>query len=410
MHVSNCVNIRPLSITERHLEVRAFPAFAYLLLCLLLAACGSRPEAGALAINLEPAPEAEAHDIMIVTTRDRDPRPDTYFNGERGTGVDFAEASISVPPSHAAGQIEWPEKLPGNPETEFVARSANYIDGKENFSARINQRLSELPKGERTVFLFIHGYNTLFAEGLYRFTQFTHDAQFEGVPVYFSWASRGKVRDYVYDLNSTSIARDALASTVRQLVNSKAERIVILAHSMGNMLLMETARQLSPAERAKLSNKIENVILAAPDIDIDVFKQQLRSMGKPDKPFYVIVSRDDRALRISRAIAGGKERVGAYSNDKELAELGVIVVDLTELDSLDGAHHSKFAQLAQFRPELRNVLTQRDLTAVLPRASGQGGIAGQSLGSLVTSTAQIAITLPIALIAAPVNLVTGNSQ
>lgn len=410
MQVSNRVDFRPLSIAEQHLGPHAFLKIAGLLLCLLLAACGSRPEAGALAISLEPAPEAEKHDIMIVTTRDRDPRPDTYFNGERGAGVDFAEASISVPPSHVAGEIEWPEKLPGNPETDFVARSANYIDGKEEFLTRINQRLSKLPKGERTVFLFIHGYNTLFAEGLYRFTQFTHDAQFEGVPVYFSWASRGRVQDYVYDLNSTSIARDALENTVRQLVNSKAERIIILAHSMGNMLLMETARQLSPAERAKLGGKIENVILAAPDIDIDVFKQQLRGMGKPKKPFHVIVSRDDRALRISRAIAGGKERVGAYSNDKELAELGVVVVDLTELESLDGAHHSKFAQLAQFRPELRQVLAQKNLTTDLPRASGQGGVAGQSLGSLVTSTAQIAVTLPITLISAPVNLVTGSGQ
>ncbi|WP_299471221.1 alpha/beta hydrolase [uncultured Roseibium sp.] len=362
---------------------------------IILAACGSRPEVGALALSEVPAQGAETHDILVVTTRERDSRPDTYFNGERSQQTSYAQASISVPPSHEISQVEWPDKLPGNPETDFVARSASYIEDKSAFTRELNAKLAKLPKGKREVFLFIHGYNTLFPEALYRFVQVVHDGDIEAVPVLFTWASRGKLQDYVYDLNSAAIARQALAETMLQLSKSNAEKITVLAHSMGNWLLMETAIQSSPAQRKALEGKVDVAILAAPDIDIDLFKAQLRKLGTPANPYVVVVSRDDRALRLSRAIAGGKERVGAYSNDAELAELGAIVIDVTELDSLDAANHSKFAQLAQLSPEFRKTLGQTGLRSASDTA--RGAKLGDSLGTFVGNT----VALPVNIITAP---------
>ena len=382
-----------------------------LLICLLVAGCAGRPTEGALAINTKPAPDASVHDILIVSTRERDDRPDTYFNGERSLDPDYAKASISVPPDHEVGAIEWPSQLPGDPEKDFVTRQASYLPDRAAMLAELNSKLMEKPKGQRSVFLFIHGYNTLFAEGLYRFAQITHDGNYGGVPVLFTWASAGFLTDYVYDLNSALSARSALEQTIRDLANSKAEKIFILAHSMGNWLLMETARQMTPSERQRLERKIDQVVLAAPDIDIDVFKEQLRAMKRTansGKPFIIIVSEDDRALRISEVIAGGKARVGAYQNETELAELGAIVIDLTDLKALDGAKHAKFAQIAGLSPELRNVLQQQNLRSSTPQGGSQLNQAGQDLGSFVTSTAQIAVTLPVTLITAPITLATGR--
>lgn len=364
-----------------------------------------------MAINTKPAPDASVHDILIVSTRERDERPDTYFNGERSLDPDYAKASISVPPDHEVGGIEWPSQLPGDPEKDFVTRQASYLPDRAAMMAELNSKLMEKPKGQRSVFLFIHGYNTLFAEGLYRFAQITHDGNHGGVPVLFTWASAGSLKDYVYDLNSALSARSALEQTIRDLANSKAEKIFILAHSMGNWLLMETARQMTPSERQRLERKIDQVVLAAPDIDIDVFKEQLRAMKRTansGKPFIIIVSEDDRALRISEVIAGGKARVGAYQNETELAELGAIVIDLTDLEALDGAKHAKFAQIAGLSPELRDVLQQQNLRSSTPQGGSQLNQAGQDLGSFVTSTAQIAVTLPVTLITAPITLATGR--
>lgn len=374
----------------------------------LLAGCAVRPEAGVLAISSERAPGASTHDILIVSTRERDDRPGTYFNGERAETVQYAEATISVPPKHKPGEIEWPIALPGDPKTAFVPRKAGFIADQAAFSARLNQRLIQLPPGKRTVFLFIHGYNTRFPEGLYRFTQIVHDAEFTEVPVLFTWASRGKLQDYVYDLNSAAIARDALEATIRLIDRSKAERVVIIAHSMGNWLMMETARQIAPADRRKLARKIERVFLAAPDIDIDLFKAQLRRIGIPKKPYVILVSQDDRALRLSKRIAGGKERVGAFKDDKELAKLGAIVIDLTEVKADDSAHHNKYAQLAEFGPQVQKILTQRGLTTNTQGKESQLASAGGDLGSFISSTARVAVTLPVALVTAPITLVTGN--
>jgi esterase/lipase superfamily enzyme len=91
------------------------------------------------------------------------------------------------------------------------------------------------------VFVFIHGYNTLFAEGLYRFAQVVHDSKATGVPVLFTWASRGKLAAYVYDNNSATAARDDLEHTLRLLLASNADQVNILAHSMGNWVTVEAA-------------------------------------------------------------------------------------------------------------------------------------------------------------------------
>lgn len=394
--------------TQTDLTRNMWLALVCMALIALLAGCTSRPEAGALAISGQPAPGATNHDILIVSTRERDKRPNTYFNGERADRAQYAEATISVPRAHKPGEIEWPSVLPGNPKTDFVPRQAGYIDNQKAFAARLNQRLSQLPAGKRTVFLFIHGYNTRFAEGLYRFTQVVHDADYQGVPVLFTWASRGQIQDYVYDLNSAAIARDALEKTFRMLSRSKVDKIVILAHSMGNWLMMETARQVSAADRRQLSRKIEQVFLAAPDIDIDLFKAQLKRIGRPDKPFVILVSEDDRALKLSKTIAGGKERVGAYKDDKELASLGATVVDLTDVKADDGAHHNKFAQLAKFSPQIRKILAQKNIAVASKGKESQLAQAGGDLGSFISSTARVVVTLPVALVTAPITLATGN--
>jgi esterase/lipase superfamily enzyme len=212
------------------------------------------------------------------------------------------------------------------------------------------------PPGRRKVFVFIHGYNTMFAEGLYRFTQIVDDANAPGVPVLFTWASRGHLTDYVYDSNSATAARDELERTLRLVFASNADEVNILAHSMGNWVTVEALRQIRISAKLPPIRKLGAVVLAAPDIDIDVFKAQMRRFGKPRKPFFIIVSRDDKALRFSDFIAGGKQRLGAYNNDAELTALGAVVIDMTNVKANDPSNHAKFAQLAEIAPEMREVL------------------------------------------------------
>ena len=88
------------------------------------------------------------------------------------------------------------------------------------------------------------------------------------------------------------------------LLASNAEKVNILAHSMGNWVTVEAFQQMKLTGDVKDKSKIGVILLAAPHLDFDVFKSQLRRFGKIEHQCYVILSRDDKALGISSFIAG----------------------------------------------------------------------------------------------------------
>jgi esterase/lipase superfamily enzyme len=363
-----------------------------------LVACASRPESGFLsAVALGPAGAVD-HTLLVATTRERDDRPGTLFNGDRASATDYAELTVSIPPSHKQGEIEWATTPPGDPNVDFVVRDERYLDGDNAFVRALNAQLAQRPPGNRNVFLFIHGFNTMFAEAVYRAAQLAHDSKAPGVPVLFTWASRGKATAYVYDLNSATAARDGLEHTLRLLLRSNAEKVNVLAHSMGNWVTVEAFRQIKISGDLPPANKIGTILLAAPDIDINVFKSQLRRLGKPQKPFYVVLSQDDRALFLSRTIAGGVTRVGDSTDTAELTALGATVIDLTDVKATDATNHDKFVQLASVAPQLRGILA-RGIDAS-HRGTDASERAASGVGSIVA--------LPLTLLGAPVRIIANQ--
>ena len=365
---------------------------------LVVAACGARPESG----FLSPVPETHAgsatHTILVATTRMRDERAGTLFNGERAARLDFARIAVSVPPRHEAGQIEWASTAPGHPGTDFVTRQADYLQGERAFVQALNAQLASRPRGQRRVFLFIHGYNTMFAEGVYRFAQVIHDSKMPAVPVLFTWASRGQIAQYVYDTNSATAARDDLERTIRLIFDSDADEVNVIAHSMGIWVTVEALRQIKISGSLPHASKIGQLILAAPDIDIDVFKAQMRRFGRPKKPFIIVLSKDDKALGLSNFLADGQARLGADANVEDLTKLGALVIDMTDVKALDSTNHGKFAQLAVIAPQLHEVL-ERGVAAQRSHASAPE-IARNSLEAIVK--------LPITVVAAPLRAAAGR--
>jgi esterase/lipase superfamily enzyme len=156
-------------------------------------------------------------------------------------------------------------------------------------------------------------------------------------------------------------------------------------------------RQIKISGQRLPTDKIGSVFLADADIDMDVFRSQMRRFGKPKKPFYVVVSKDDRALRFSSIIAGGRSRLGDDANIEELAALGATVIDLTDVKATDPSNHSKYAQLADVAPKL---------TAVLARGVGASP---NSKGNLPEGGALGAIVeLPTTPLNAPIRIISAQ--
>ncbi|MHC5653958.1 alpha/beta hydrolase [Stappia sp.] len=363
---------------------------------LLLAACAVRPGVGMLKVSDKPLDGATDHTVLVATTRERAETPYTIYNGQRADVLDHAMATVSVPPTHKPGEIEWASIPPGDPRTDFTLRSSRFLSDAA-FLAEVNRQVMQLPKGKREVFVFVHGFNTTYPEALYRIVQLRHDSGLPQVPVLFTWASAGRVSDYLYDTNSATIARDALEKTLRTLTASKAEKVNVLAHSMGNWVLTETMRQIRISGRPLPAAKMGLIAMAAPDVDVEVFKAQMKRVGKPDKPFVILVSKDDRALRASNYLAGGKGRLGAYEDEEELARLGAVIVDLTQVKAGDSANHGKYTQLAQAAPEL-----QQALRSLRIESNSQGSRTGvDTFNNTIGDTAKAAVTFPLKILTAP---------
>jgi len=131
-----------------------------------------------------------------------------------------------------------------------------------------------------------------------------------------------------------------LAETLALAAQTKANGIVIVGHSMGAVAVMEALRTLSGDKRRDVLKRIKGVLLAAPDLDPDLFRSQIDDIDYLPQPFTIIVSRRDRALDLSRRLAGGAPRVGSGFDIAFLQNKNIQVLDISEVDS---GGHSLFA-------------------------------------------------------------------
>lgn len=281
--------------------------------------------------------------IFIMTTREASEVVGALFSAERAPELGLASVEVSIPPNHVSGKIERPKRLPPDPRTEFAVVDPLIYRDDAAFISQLNVELLKRPAGQREILLFVHGYNTTTSDAILRLGQFVKDTGFTGVPVLFTWASAARTSRYVYDLNSALVARSKLKVMDDILLRTRVDRVNILAHSMGTFLTMEGLVDMELSGRLRARGKIDTVILASPDIDIDLFRTQVELLPRAvrDK-IYVLVSQDDYALRASRIVAGGVPRVGA-TDAEALYGLGITVIDLSQIEDSAAGSHGKFS-------------------------------------------------------------------
>lgn len=245
----------------------------------------------------------------------------------------FAMNMISIPPGHKAGQIELPNWGKASPKSHFVVTYERGM-GEGEFMSEIASHISGRVGADRDVLVFVHGFNTSYDEARLRLAQIVADGRFGGVPVLFTWASASQFLAYEGDKQSATIARDAFVELLANLGKTPGVgRVHVLAHSMGGWLAMETLRQNAIAGNPTLNGRLGEVMLAAPDIDIAVFRQQMARLQ--GARISVFATPDDRALNLSSRLAGLRPRLGAIDPAKsadraELQRMGVRIYDLSQ--------------------------------------------------------------------------------
>jgi len=377
---------------------------AFLVLIMLtLSGCAGRVHDVLVPVTAS-APGTSSVTLLVATTRSaQGAAAGEMFTGERSQKLSFAEITVSLPPdaTRKIGDVQWPSSSPGDPAHDFVTTQAEQLDLAAAL-ASFDARLTKTPS--RRVLVFVHGFNNRFEEAVYRFAQIMHDSRAPAVPVLFTWPSRGKLIAYGYDRESATYSRDALERVLAYLVRDpKVSEVSVLAHSMGNWTALEALRQMSIRERG-LPRKINTVMLAAPDVDVDVFRTQVADINAPATRFTMFVSQDDTALAVSRRVWGNVARVGAVNPDQEpyhsqFEKENIAVFDLTKLKTDDSLKHAKFAA----SPEVVRLIGERlvEGQAVEDDRVGLGERVGRvAAGAALTvgSAAALAVSAPFAIV------------
>lgn len=347
-----------------------------LVLVLLLSACTPRAH---LVVDPQAAGVGTVQPVFFGTNR----TPDGLGRSEQ---VHYGRIDVSVPPDRAPGSITFPDQGERpDPTRHFLVTSQLGFAHSQQFQSALNSALRHRPASERSVVLFVHGYNSTFAEGLYRFAQLSHDLKYPGLDVHFSWPSRGQPLAYAADRDSVLFSRDGLEETIRAVTGSQARSVIIMGHSMGASLVMETLRQLAlKGDRATL-DRIEGVILMSPDLDVDVFRMQAKAIGKLPKPFLIFTSSQDRALRLSARLSAEPVRLGTLGDPHRLSDLEVTLVDVGAFNTGDGHFN------AATSPALMGILSR---VSDFGRAfAADGGQVGLFTGAALTVERAVQIVL-----------------
>jgi esterase/lipase superfamily enzyme len=248
-------------------------------------------------------------------------------------GVHYALDILTIPPGHRAGSIEQPMWGAPNARDHIVLASERTLEADE-FGNELASHVSGRIGVNRDVLVFVHGFNTPFEEARDRAAQIVADSRFGGVAVLFTWPTKHELFGYVSDKDNATASRDALQALLQQIsATPGVGKVHVLAHSMGGWLAMEALRQSAIAGDRDLSGHLGQVMLASPDIDMDVFAAQMARLKPAD--VIVLATANDRALSLSSAIAESRQRVGAINPSKpedreRLEALGAKVYDLSK--------------------------------------------------------------------------------
>ncbi|MEA2049004.1 MAG: alpha/beta hydrolase [Campylobacterota bacterium] len=294
-------------------------------------------------------------DILYGTdrkTKNKQTDLEEYYTGERGK-LKFGVAQVSIPKKHEFGEIERPNKFFNQKEKigEHVIVTKLENINREAFHKFLKSKLDYVD--EKDILVFIHGFNVTFASAIRRTAQISYDLNFKGVPMTYSWPSQGSTSEYMKDESSVQYTVPHLVAFLKEVIDNKGEaNLHVIGHSMGTRALTNALKEISYIYSGK--QPFKNIILAASDIDKDVFAVSLFPyIIKTTDKITLYASSDDAALKLSKTLHGG-ERIG-QGGDDIIVFKGLDTIDATGIDtSLLG--HSYFAEKKILVKDLKDVI------------------------------------------------------
>ena len=188
----------------------------------------------------------------------------------------------------------------------------DYQEAVSRFQNLVRERLNSARTD--SVLVYVHGFNNSFEDAAHALVDLWHYSGRSTVPVMFSWpASEGNLFGYFTDRESGEFSIFHVKEMFRSLQGiDELEAIHVVAHSRGTDVTTTALRELviearAAGRSARKVLKIDNLILAAPDLDLEVVKQRLiaERFGPAIGQITIYTNPNDTALGLSSFVARG---------------------------------------------------------------------------------------------------------
>jgi esterase/lipase superfamily enzyme len=326
----------------------------------------ARPSPAERLEELEPpsitAPAATATyvrvEVLYGTNRRRVAGIPTSYGTRRDT-LQLGTTFVSIPRGHRPGELESPAwyrlEFENDPNRHVVLLETTPLT-RQGWRTRFQQSLGRSQRKEALV--FVHGFNVTFEDAARRTAQLAYDLGIDGVPVMYSWPSMGEVSAYTADEATAEAAIPHFRRFLEEVAaQAGSQRVHIVAHSMGNRIVTNVLRAMAAETPQRRFNQ---VILAAPDIDAEVFAEQIVPAIRPSAHrISLYASSRDRALIASQRVHAFRR---AGQSGPEIMVLdGLETIDASMVDT-DLLGHGYFAENKQVIDDIFMVV-RHDLPA-----------------------------------------------
>jgi esterase/lipase superfamily enzyme len=277
------------------------------------------------------------------------------YGPDRARRLELGRALVTVPAAHRVPAIERPFaiRVPylqlvlyeqgEDPRKHFTIKSLEVLS-RSDLLTLVRARIAAARAFGDQALVFIHGFNTGFDNAIYRTAQLAYDLQFDGAAFLYSWPAGAGVMGYARDRESATQAEPYLKEFLQMVVRETGARgVSVVAHSMGNLPLLNVLHDLGPSLPPGV--RLNEVVLAAPDVDRDVFSNLVSAIQGYGRGITLYCSANDRAMVASRQVAGGVPRAGDVPPDGPVIMPGVDTIDVTEISTdLLALNHSLYAE------------------------------------------------------------------
>ena len=322
---------------------------------MLLIICWGRPQ---LVLAAEqPHPPGEEKDVMerktervsvpFVTLRNRtgDTTPANYYGGSRGS-LEAGVCTVSFSPLRGLEDIA--ETVPFYiPDEKIEVASI-----KEASLTQLERGIESLPaKARANLVLYLHGYQLDSAKSCRRGALLQRALGLAERLLLFSWPADGNMLKYTWDEADLVWSVPHIATFLERIVSiSGAGSVDVVAHSLGARGIVQALIRLSYRNSGRMI--LNELVLIAPDIDTDMFRQELTQLKSVVRRVTVYVSENDKALKLSQEVHG-------YPRLGQGGEHLAIFTDVESID-ISGIGLRRFSGHIYhlFNPEVINDLTE----------------------------------------------------